>query len=524
MDNYREMSVKTTFIFWIFCAYGMTVVFSVAFTEERDSGMISKLLGPMVHNIASRYFINSQCICVITEGNGIILKYIPKSVSVFHIQIGGIGSAIQGIEDSDTLDSTKLTNGTQNFERLLIEAMNARCEPYIVHVRSIRSVIHSFARTTRRAVTRYCKKFLYLPITLEGEILQLQNIFSMQEMNYMPDFIITRFRNPENTKSNLIQCGHDDSNFKHKRHKRRVSTDFNADTAQTSPRDRQENEKRQEFSKSIKNGVLMQEDEGSNFTTPEEGRCVEESNCAMYEGGCFVEESNCAISEGGCCVEESKCPVSEGGSFVEESNCAISEGGCCVEDSNWAISEGGCCVEESNCSTSEGGRCMEAPDDINIVTNTSINLCKASCLNTINDNMNVIEIVTHKFVGKNPSSEAVLDIWVNDGQHAGFLKCTDLFPDKIRNLEGRVVKVTTLNYVPFVVLIHDEERSLYGGSELLTFMEFAKKLNFTWELVQDEDNLWGAAWSNGSGNGVIGKKCRNRMSMNYFHFKNNNTV
>jgi hypothetical protein len=460
------MNVKTTIIFWIICAYRITVVFPNAANEESNFCMISNLLGPMVHNIACRYFINSHCICVVTEENGIILKYIPKSASVFHIQIGGIGSAIKEIEDSDTLDSTKLTNDTQKFERLLTEAMNRGCEPYIVQVRNIRSVTHSFARTTRRAVTRYRKKFVYLPITLEDEILQLQNILSMKEMNYMPDLIIARFANSENTKSHLIQCGHDDNNSKDRSYKSKVIMNLKADTSMTSPRDRQENEKRQEFFKSIGNGVLIQEDKGNNFTASEESCCTEESNCDT--------------------------------------------------------SAGSRCMEESNCAISAGGRFMEASDDINMVKNTSVNLCKASSLNKINDNMNAIEIVTHKFVGQNPSSEVVLDVWVTDGQHAGFLTCSDLFPDKIRNLEGRVVKVTTLNYVPFVVLIHGEETPVYGGSEFLMFIEFAKKLNFTWKLVLDEENFWGAVWSNGSGNGVIGKKYENKMSPNYFHFKSNN--
>jgi hypothetical protein len=104
---------------------------SVPFTDEYYSGTVNSLLGPMAHNIANRYFIHSQCICIITEENGNILKYIPKSVLIFHIQIGGKGSTIQAIQDSDLLDSSQLTNETQKFERLLTEAMDAGCDSYI---------------------------------------------------------------------------------------------------------------------------------------------------------------------------------------------------------------------------------------------------------------------------------------------------------------------------------------------------------------------------------------------------------
>ena len=446
--------MKITFIFWIICAYRITVVFSNACVEKCNSGTVNNLLGPMVHNIVNRYFSNSHCVCVITEGNGHILEYIPKSVPVVHIQISGIGSAIKEVEDSDTLDSTELTNDTQKFERLLIESMEAGCESYIVQVRKIKSVIHSFARTTRRAVTRCRKKFLYLPVTLEGEVLQLKNIFSMKEMNYMPDLIIARFANSEITESSLIPYRHVNVTSKGRSYNSKVIRHFSDETSLTSPRNHQENEKGQMFSKSIGNGVLTQKCEGSN----------------------------CKTAEKVCCVEESKCAISA------------------------------------------GGRCLKASDDVRTVTNTSVNICISSSLNKVNGNTNAMQIVTHKFVGKNPSSEAVLDVWVTDGQQAGFLACADLFPDKMRNMEGRVVRGTTFNYVPFFVLIGDEEKQVYDGVELLTIMEFAKKLNFTWKLILEEDNLWGATWPNGSGNGVVGKKYENRMSPNYFHFKYNNVL
>jgi hypothetical protein len=167
--------------------------------------------------------------------------------------------------------------------------------------------------------------------------------------------------------------------------------------------------------------------------------------------------------------------------------------------------------ERNKCDASEGLLCTEGPDGTSKMKNTSINLGKASGLNKVTDNVNIIELVTLKFVGKNPSSEIVLDVWIADDRDVGFLACADLFPDKMRNLEGREIRVTTINYLPFVVLIHDEETPVYDGVEFLMFMEFANKINAAWKLVLDEDNFWGTAWPNGSGNGIVGKKYENRF-------------
>lgn len=361
----------------------------------------------------------SRCVCVITEGNEDILKHIPKPILIFHIQIGGIRSTIEEIEDSDILDSTKLSNETQVFERLLIETMNTGCETYIVQVRNIRSVIHSFARTTRRAITRYSKKFLFLPVTLESENSYSENVFCMKEMNYMPDLIIARFVHPKK-RSDLIQHGY----------KNNVITKSSIDTRSTMKflRDRHKKDQPHMHSNNTDNTTI--------------------------EGG----------------------------------------------------------YETSNYVTFEWDRCMESPDITNKLTNRSLNLCNSSGLNEVPGNVNVIEIVSLKFVGKNPSSEIVLDVWIADCQNLGFHTCSDLFPHKIRNLEGREVKATTFNYVPFTVFNHNEQKPVYDGIEMLTFMECAEKMNFTWKLVLDEDNFWGAVWSNGSGNGVVGKKSGFMMS------------
>jgi hypothetical protein len=399
---------------------------SATFTDEYYSGTVNNILGPMVHNIANRYFIHSRCICIITEGNGNILKYIPKSVPIFHIQIGGTGTTIQEIEDSYLLDSSKLTNETQTFERLLTEAMDAGCESYIAQVKNIASVVHSFGRTSRRAAIRSCKKVLYLPATLEGETLPLKDIFSLNEMNHMPDTIIIRFVNVKNL-SNFVQYRYENMNYKCKRYESNVVMNLKIDVTATFLEDCHVKSKRQMSFKDIDNGEILRE------------------------------------------------------------------------------------REENKCDASEQDRCTEGQDGTSEMKSRLINFRKASGLNKANDNVNVIELVTLKFVGKNPSAENVLDVWIADDQAVGFLACANLFPDKMRNLEGREIRVTTIHYLPYVVLIHDEKTRAYDGVEWLLFVEFANKVNATWKLVLDEDNLWGTAWPNGSGNGIVGTKYENSI-------------
>ncbi|PSN35958.1 Ionotropic receptor 41a1 [Blattella germanica] len=130
--------------------------------------------------------------------------------------------------------------------------------------------------------------------------------------------------------------------------------------------------------------------------------------------------------------------------------------------------------------------------------------CLEENIANTNDTMNAvqhghaIELLTHKFVGRNPFSEIVLDVWINDS----FLNYNDLFPDKISNLKGKHLKCSSMPYIPYTVFTENEQ--IYSGSELQIILELSKKINFTWEIVTD-DHLWGTIWPNGTGNGVVGK-------------------
>jgi hypothetical protein len=271
------MILERKLILLFLTAYRMPTASSLSFVDEYYSGTVNDLLGPMVHHIANRYFINSRCICIITEEDGNILKYIPKSAVIFRIQIGGMRSTIQEIEDSDLLDSSKLTNGTRMFESLLIEAMDAGCESYIVQVRNIASVIHSFARSSRRAVTRSCKKFVYLPATLGGDTLPLEDIFSMEEMNHLPDTVISRFVNMERPQ-NFEQHGHEIKNYKCKSHMSNALMNSNSDVTMSFPEDRLVKNLPQRMTKNIDDTMTARE-------------CVG-SGCDASEGGLYLERTD----------------------------------------------------------------------------------------------------------------------------------------------------------------------------------------------------------------------------------------
>ena len=137
-------------------------------------------------------------------------------------------------------------------------------------------------------------------------------------------------------------------------------------------------------------------------------------------------------------------------------------------------------------------------DDISRIT---YNRPQATSLASLSTHSLVVDIITHRFVGMEPEGEIVLNTWSTDSRNRGFLGHNNLFPDKTDNLEGKLVTLAALTYLPFVLIGEDGSQ---GGTEIKIFQEFAQKLNFTWKIVQD-DHLWGEVWANGSGNGVIGK-------------------
>ena len=100
-----------------------------------------------------------------------------------------------------------------------------------------------------------------------------------------------------------------------------------------------------------------------------------------------------------------------------------------------------------------------------------------------------IEFVTHRFVGSNPGTEVWLDTWVAG---KGFIEGADLYPNKMRNLQGKMVNVAALpNYPPYTMIYTNSTPPVYDGIELRFVKDFARQLNFTFRVVTDDVGWWG---------------------------------
>jgi hypothetical protein len=100
-----------------------------------------------------------------------------------------------------------------------------------------------------------------------------------------------------------------------------------------------------------------------------------------------------------------------------------------------------------------------------------------------------IEIMTHRFVGSNPDTEVRLDTWISG---KGFLQGADLYPDKMRDLQGKMVHVAAVpNYPPYTIIHTNSTPPVYDGIELRFVKDFARQLNFTFRVVTDDIGWWG---------------------------------
>jgi hypothetical protein len=171
----------------------------------------------MTHSIIHSHFEDAPCVGIVTESKPNIADYIPKSLLRFHIQIGAKGrnSSIVNLQESDTMNSASLESGTLKFEEFLIDFLNAGCPMYVIQVSNPKAVIHCFARASRRAMFRANRHYLFLPVVQEAcdisdiSSVDVGNIFTMKEMDYMPDLVVARFTpNMDKPKANAANVHH----------------------------------------------------------------------------------------------------------------------------------------------------------------------------------------------------------------------------------------------------------------------------------------------------------------------------
>ncbi|PSN41204.1 Ionotropic receptor 41a4 [Blattella germanica] len=120
------------------------------------------------------------------------------------------------------------------------------------------------------------------------------------------------------------------------------------------------------------------------------------------------------------------------------------------------------------------------------------------CLETIE-----IELKTHKYIGHDNAAEIKLDKW---SPYIGFQSGVSLYPNKIKNLQGKQLNITTIvEYPPYVVTDLTASPSLYEGIEFRIAKDYETFINCTFEVVIEIEGEWGELWPNGTGTGMWGK-------------------
>ena len=191
-------------IFWLSLEWLTT-----ASNHPNGQDSLVSSIGEMTRSIILRRFGDAPCVGIVTQLNPNIVDYMPKSLIRFHIQIGGKrgDSSILNLQESGTLNYASLDGGTLKFEELLIDSLNAGCPVYVIQVSNPKAVIHCFARASRRAMVRANRHYLFLPVVKEdGDIsdsssssMEVESIFTMKEMDCMPDLVVARVKPNMNT-------------------------------------------------------------------------------------------------------------------------------------------------------------------------------------------------------------------------------------------------------------------------------------------------------------------------------------
>ncbi|XP_042213898.1 glutamate receptor ionotropic, delta-2-like isoform X2 [Homarus americanus] len=105
---------------------------------------------------------------------------------------------------------------------------------------------------------------------------------------------------------------------------------------------------------------------------------------------------------------------------------------------------------------------------------------------------------------------------VGTWQQNRFTRKRDLFPDKLANLHGAVLKVALFHYIPAVFIERTGNDSIvhHYGRDVDIIKVLSSILNFTIEILAvPSDELWGERLDNGSYNGMIGFLGRDEADM-----------
>lgn len=85
----------------------------------------------------------------------------------------------------------------------------------------------------------------------------------------------------------------------------------------------------------------------------------------------------------------------------------------------------------------------------------------------------------------------------------GFSTQLDLYPDKIRDLQGKKLIFSTMNYNPYSFVTKENNVTLFDGFETRLASLFVASVNGTWEGRDNSKELWGNFYENGTGSGIV---------------------
>ncbi|XP_042223952.1 glutamate receptor ionotropic, delta-1-like [Homarus americanus] len=102
------------------------------------------------------------------------------------------------------------------------------------------------------------------------------------------------------------------------------------------------------------------------------------------------------------------------------------------------------------------------------------------------------------------STLTLLDTWRN----GKFRRGKNLFPDKLTDLQGTVIRVATFDHPPSVVYVYDQQHNIDSrlGVDMQIVQILAEARNFSIEFIEvSHDELWGFELPNGTWVGLVGK-------------------
>ncbi|XP_069676591.1 uncharacterized protein [Periplaneta americana] len=492
--------------------------------RRNDVGYEEEALGQMSGQIVSRFFSDYYCVTVITESNNSAAAMFP------HMPVNAV-PIIHLLRDAES---------EANFEDLLLESLNQRCLAYIVQTRDLGGMVDSFNRMTRRAFQRISRKYLYLPtlmVSTEEWEQGIRAIFGTRALDFMPDLVVVRrqeqmklgnlasgeksfenwqqLQNVDNDELTIDLRSHNSQevaalsleieNCVGSFDRGKISRQRNHNNCST----KKANLKVKQFDnetilifQDVKKNYAGFMKNGSEFDNSQfEGKKPRAQN--MFSN---IIETDGSSTEG---ITSEKNQLNDfdysNKSKVEKSTSKAKL------VNNFGI-ENESQLEISMLENRRSETEIFGDEDVNGLKFSGKQMDSSETIFSLQSSGYTFDLITHWFKGRDPGQQILLDKWVSG---KGFLSGSDLYPDKLGDLEGKPYYITTLPYPPFAVLDIEVDPPVNDGFEFRVVNEFVLKHNMTYEGVYDLDNWWGEIWDNGSGNGLSGLVAEDRADVSF---------